>query len=132
MILDIQNDYFTDQARMPVAKQQIEATLNGINDLIKRAEKSNVPIIYIKNEFERTQLLSNLLRKFTTLKGSKGAELDERLLRAEGAYFSKIKADAFSSPSLITYLKNNGINELIITGVFIEGCVSCNCRRGSI
>lgn len=42
MVLDIQNDYFSDQARMTVAKHQIEPTINGINDLIKRAKKSNV------------------------------------------------------------------------------------------
>ncbi|MFF2176487.1 cysteine hydrolase family protein [Lysinibacillus sp. NPDC058147] len=124
MVLDIQNDYFSDQARMTVAKHQIEPTINSINDLIKRAEKSNVPIIYIRNEFARTDVLSNLLRKFTALKGSKGAELDDRLSKVKGAYFSKKKADAFSNPSLITYLNNNGINKLIVTGVFIEGCVT--------
>jgi len=42
LVLDIQNDYLSTQARMPVAKHQIESTLNCINDLIKRAEKSNV------------------------------------------------------------------------------------------
>jgi nicotinamidase-related amidase len=89
MILDIQNDYFSDRARMPVAKHQIKTTLKSINNLIKSAEKSNVSILYIRNEFERTQLISNLLRKFTALKGSVGAELDERLVKAEGAYFSK-------------------------------------------
>ncbi|MFJ6208723.1 cysteine hydrolase family protein [Lysinibacillus sp. NPDC092081] len=119
LILDIQNDYL-----LPIAKHQIEPTLNGINDLIKSAEKSNVPIIYIRKVFERTQILSNLLRKFTALKGSKGAELDERLIRAKGAYFSKKKADAFSNPSLSTYLNNNDIKDLIVTGVFIEGCVT--------
>ncbi|MGE7693868.1 cysteine hydrolase family protein [Lysinibacillus sp. NPDC094177] len=124
MVLDIQNDYLSNHARMPIAEHQIEPTLNGINDLIKSAEKSNVPILYIRNEFERTQLLSNLLRKFTALKGSKGAELDEQLIRAKGAYFSKKKADAFSNPSLITYLNKHGINELIVSGIFIEGCVT--------
>ncbi|MFJ3386982.1 cysteine hydrolase family protein [Lysinibacillus sp. NPDC086135] len=124
MVLDIQNDYLSNQARMPVAKHQIEPILKGINDLIKRAERSNVPILYIRNEFERKQVLSNLLRKFTALKGSKGAEMDKRLLKAEGVYFSKNKADAFSNPSLMKYLNNNGIHELIVTGVFIEGCVT--------
>ncbi|WP_157804196.1 cysteine hydrolase family protein [Lysinibacillus xylanilyticus] len=124
LVLDIQNDYLSTQARMPVAKHQIESTLNCINDLIKRAEKSNVPILYIKNEFERMQLFTNFLRKFTALKGSKGAELDERLLIRDGPNFSKNEADAFSNPSLITYLNNNGINDLIVTGIFIEGCVT--------
>lgn len=122
MVLDIQNDYLSNQARMPVAKHQIEPILKGINDLIRRAEKSNVPILYIRNEFERKQILSYLLRKFTALKGSKGAEM--RLLKAEGVCFSKNKADAFNNPSLMKYLNNHGIHELIVTGVFIEGCVT--------
>ncbi|MEX3747147.1 hypothetical protein [Lysinibacillus xylanilyticus] len=51
LVLAIQNDYCSDQARMPVAKQ-IEPILNGINDLIKRAERLIIPILYIRNEFE--------------------------------------------------------------------------------
>ena len=42
----------------------------------------------------------------------------------EGEYFSKNKADAFSNPDLATYLSQQKINELIVTGVFVEGCVS--------
>lgn len=41
LVLDVQIDYFSD------------------NDLIKRAEELKIPIIYIRNELERTQLLSN-------------------------------------------------------------------------
>ncbi|MGA3674419.1 hypothetical protein [Lysinibacillus agricola] len=58
LVLDSQNDYCSDQARMPVAKQ-IEPILNGINNLIKRAERLMIPILYIRNEFERKQLLSH-------------------------------------------------------------------------
>lgn len=32
--------------------------------------------------------------------------------------------DAFSNPSFMKYLNNNGIHELIVTGVFIEGYVT--------
>ncbi|MGE7691238.1 cysteine hydrolase family protein [Lysinibacillus sp. NPDC097214] len=42
--------------------------------------------------------------------------------------FSKNRADAYSNPSLVTYLKNNEINELIVTGVFIEGCVTATVK----
>lgn len=66
---------------MPVAKHQMEPILKGINDLIRRSEKSKVPILYNRNEFERKQILSNLLRKFTAS------------LKAEGVYFFKNKAD---------------------------------------
>ncbi|WP_323655513.1 isochorismatase family protein [Lysinibacillus xylanilyticus] len=52
MVLDIQNDFLSNQARIPVANHQIELILKGINDLIRRAEKPNVPILYIRKEFE--------------------------------------------------------------------------------
>lgn len=124
LILDIQNDYMSDQARLPIAKQQMESTINCINILIHKVQEQQISIIYIRNEFKRTQILSNLFRKFTALKGTKGAEFDERLALVEGKYFSKNKADAFSNPDLATYLSKQHINELIVLGVFVEGCVS--------
>ncbi|TDX99749.1 UNVERIFIED_CONTAM: hypothetical protein BJ099_11570 [Lysinibacillus xylanilyticus] len=42
LILDIQNDYLSTQARMPVAKHQIESTLNCINDLKSRMSLSSI------------------------------------------------------------------------------------------
>jgi len=123
LILDIQNDYRSDQARLPIAKQQMESTIKSINNLIGKAKEQEVPIVYIRNEFERTQI-SNLFRKFTAIKGTKGAEFDERLVIVKGKYFSKNKADAFSNPDLATFLSQQNINELIVTGVFVEGCVS--------
>ncbi|MGE7110138.1 cysteine hydrolase family protein [Lysinibacillus sp. NPDC047702] len=123
LILDIQNDYISDQARLPIAKQQMQSTISCINVLIQKAREQGIPIVYIRNEFEQTQI-SNLFRKFTALKGTKGAEFDERLVMVDGAYFSKNKADAFSNPDLATYLSQQKINELIVTGVFVEGCVN--------
>lgn len=74
LILDIQNDYMSDQARLPIAKQQMESTIKSINNLIGKAKEQEVPIVYIRNEFERTQI-SNLFRKFTAIKGTKGLNL---------------------------------------------------------
>jgi len=39
LILDIQNDYMSDQARLPIAKQQMEPTINCINVLIQKAKE---------------------------------------------------------------------------------------------
>ncbi len=81
----------SDQARLPIAKQQMESTINCINILIHKVQEQQISIIYIRNEFKRTQILSNLFRKFTALKGTKGAEFDERLVLVEGNIFQKIK-----------------------------------------
>jgi maleamate amidohydrolase len=106
LILDIQKDYISDQARLSVAKHQIEPMLMCINTIINKANEYGIPVIYIGNEFEPKQLISNIFRKNATIKGTHGAELDERLLMVNDIYFPKNKAGALSNLELVSYLNN--------------------------
>jgi maleamate amidohydrolase len=124
MILDIQKDFVGEQARMPVAKHQINPMLQNINKVIEKANKLNMPIIYIGNEFTRTQFIANWFRNQAALKGESGTELDERLLVVNDIYFPKKQGDAFSNSHLIDYMNTSGIQHLVISGLFAEGCVS--------
>lgn len=54
--------------------------------------------------------------------------MDERLVRIDGMFFSKNKPNAFNNPNLVTYLKNNDINDFIGTDAFIEGCVTATVK----
>jgi len=107
LIYIFQNDYRNDQARLPIAKQQ-----KSIINLIQKAKEQEVPIVYIRNEFERTQI-SNLFRKFTAIKGTEEAEFEWK-----ESIFQKIKR------MHLTFLTQQNMNELIVTDVFVEGCVS--------
>lgn len=128
LVLDIQKDFIGEHARMPVAKQQIEPMLKSINAMIEDAQVAGRPVIYIGNEFEPRQWLSNFFRKHAALKGSEGAALDERLRRVSDLYFSKKQGDAFSNSELVHYLHKNDITHVIICGVFIEGCVTATAK----
>lgn len=69
-------------------------------------------------------IIANFLTKKSALKGSEGAELDERLLRVNDIYFSKNKSSALSNPDLVSYLTTNGIKDIVIVGLFTEACVA--------
>jgi nicotinamidase-related amidase len=52
LVLDIQKDFISDQARMSVAKHQIEPMLEKVNTIIVQFSSHGIPVVYIGNEFE--------------------------------------------------------------------------------
>ena len=82
-----------------------------------------LPIIYVRNEFERVQFLPNLFRNNAAIKGSPGTLLDDRLHVVTDVYFSKKTGSALTNPLLVQYLTKNAIRCLVIVGLFSEGCV---------
>jgi len=123
LVLDVQNDFTNDNARMPVAKKQVMPMITCINNVIEKAMKENIHIIYIGNEFEKNQYVSNWFRKNASLKGSEGAKLNEQLKIVGNLYFSKKQGNAFSNSSLVRYITDNHIKDVYVVGLFAEGCV---------
>ncbi|MGP1906763.1 cysteine hydrolase family protein [Metabacillus sp. JX24] len=124
LVLDIQKGFIGQKARMPAAAHQIEPMLENVNDIVEKADHKKIPVVYIGNEYEPKQFMANFLTKKSALKGSEGAELDERLLRVKDCYFSKSKSSALSNPELVAYLTANRIKHLVIVGLFAEACVA--------
>ncbi|MDF2720863.1 MAG: cysteine hydrolase [Paenibacillus sp.] len=128
LILDIQKDFVGAAARMPVAPHHIEPMIDNINALAEKAKLAGIPVVYVGNEFPKTQWIANWFRRQAAVEGSDGAQLDERLHQAKDAYFSKKRGDALSNRQLRQYLKDRGIRHVIITGLFAEGCVTATAR----
>lgn len=124
LILDIQKGFIGNNARMPVAKHQIEPMLERINRVVENADSQGIPVVYIGNEYEPNQFIVNFLTKNSALKGSEGAELDDRLLKVSNLYFSKNKGNALSNSELVSYLIANEIKHIVIVGLFAEACVA--------
>jgi maleamate amidohydrolase len=124
LVLDIQKGFISDNARMPVAKHQIEPMLEKVNRIIEKADSIGIPVVYVGNEFEPKQFIANFFTKNSALKGSEGSELDERLLKVNNHYYAKNKSNAFSNSELVSYLKANEVKNLVIVGLFAEGCVA--------
>ncbi|RDI45614.1 cysteine hydrolase family protein [Falsibacillus pallidus] len=123
LILDIQKDFVLPSGRFPIAEHQMLPIISRINEVSELFHLSNLPVIYIGNEFERKQIIGNFFRNGAALKGSQGAELDDRLTRVNDIYFSKKQGNALTNTMLTNYLRNNKAKHLFIMGVFAEGCI---------
>ncbi len=128
LVLDVQEDFVGEHARMPVAKSHVKPMLDVINRVIEQAHPLGMPIIYIGNEFERSQWFTNWFRNHAAIKGQPGAMLDKRLRVGSDLYFSKKVGDAFSNPQLADFLAKHESQHLVILGLFTEGCVSATAK----
>jgi nicotinamidase-related amidase len=121
-IIDIQNDFTGQNAKMPIDKAQADEIIKNINKLIEHAQWLHLAVMYIGNEYSLFDPL-NLFRNFAAIKGSEGANLDPRLIVINRNYFTKSKSDAFSNPELMEFLKHNEIGEVLVAGVYAEACI---------
>lgn len=122
LVLDMQEDFLGDKARMPIAKEQIPAVTAVVNSLIDEFEKNGQPIIYIKSEFPKIAL-GNKIRHFAAIKGSPGTKIYNKIRVCGDAIFSKKVPDAFSNSDFENYLVANRIGRLVVTGVYADQCV---------
>ena len=77
LVLDIQNDFTGDRAKMPVDGQQVGTVIKNLNKIIDRAKDIGLTIIYIGNEYSKFDIL-NIFRNFASLKGTAGAQVRQQ------------------------------------------------------
>ena len=122
LILDIQDDFTGNNAKMPMDSVQTNQMIQNLNNLLTKLAPSNYEIIYIGNEFSRFDFL-NLFRNFAAIKGTRGTKQDSRLNIISENYFPKNKENAFTNPALDSFLKSKSVKELFISGLKSEACV---------
>ena len=122
LVLDMQEDFLGENAKMPIAREQIPAITTVINGLIDEFERNGQEIIYIKSEFPKIAL-GNRIRHHAAIKGSSGTNFYGKIRISGKSIFSKKKPDAFSNPEFEKYLAANQVRRLVITGVYADQCV---------
>ena len=122
LILDIQNDFTSSTAKLPVDPNQAREIIANINKLTAYTQLNGLTPIYIGNEFSRNDIL-NIFRNFAAIIGSEGCKIDERLNVVNNNYFSKNRSSAFTSKRLTAFLKLHNADELYIAGLYGEACV---------
>lgn len=116
IVIDIQNDYFPD-GNFPL--WNTDKTLNNILSAIKSAQNKDIPIILIQH------VSSDPHAQFFA-KGSKGVKLHPLILERTPNAKIVIKnyADAFYQTELEKVLSEYDVNELLITGMMTQNCVT--------
>jgi nicotinamidase-related amidase len=123
LLIDFQKDFFAADGRMSLTSEQAEYLIVVANRLIDLFHNNRGVVIFIGSEFNKTDFVGNLFRRFSALKGSDGAHLDPRINSKGCPYFPKSKSDAFSNPDLDAYLKKHRVTSIYMCGVYSEGCI---------
>ena len=129
-IIDLQKDLTTSNGLTPVNISKTALILEKLNKLIPLVTKDKWYICYTQNEYEK-DLVFNLLTNNSLMPGSKGAELDDRLLQQPQALVIKKNIrDAFSNPQLDSFLNSKDIGNIYISGIDAKYCVNSTIEAG--
>ncbi len=107
---------------------QAESLINHVNKLVAAAVEKGWMVIWVRSEVNNP--LITILNS-TLAKGSKGAELDERLDTSVGQVLVKKKSDSFNDTPLDAILEANGIGRLVLAGLDAEHCVYSTVRAAA-
>lgn len=125
LVIDIQEDYTGPQARKRFRDgDRIVAVSNA---LIAQAQSQGMPVVYIQNHVDNP-LLAWMLGGVNA-PGAPGTEMDARLPRFPGLRtYSKNRSDAFANPALDAYLREQRVDQLLITGLDAAYCVNATTQ----
>jgi nicotinamidase-related amidase len=128
LLVDFQEDFLGEEAAMPVDSVQGMHARSAASNLLAMAKQEGLPVILIGNEFPESALLANFFRRNAAVAGQPGTDLIKEVPRGAGTYFSKAHADAFTNAELDAHLREIGIGQLVIAGVFADNCVLATVR----
>lgn len=128
IILDFQNDFFGQNAKLPVDSAQGVRAIATVQALLSSIDTSATRVVYIGNEFPKSDRIANWFRNGAAIQGTSGAELLTEIPNDLGPYFSKQEGDAFSNAQLGAWLQQQNISRITIAGVFADQCVMATAR----
>jgi maleamate amidohydrolase len=128
LLIDFQCDFLADDARMPVARDQVEPVMKATRAAVDRAKVRGDLVVLIGNEYKRRDFIGNVLRHHAAVAGSTGSKWDSRFEVDGAMYLPKWKADAFCNPSLRQILVDHGIQRVALAGLFAKACVSATAK----
>jgi nicotinamidase-related amidase len=128
LLLDFQRDFLADDGRMPVARVHVAPVLAAARRAAEQALLSGDLVVKVGNEFRRSDIIGNLLRRRAAIVDSAGTAWDERIDVDRALYVPKSAASAFTNPALGAALEERDIRHLMIAGLFARGCVRATAR----
>lgn len=121
MLLDLQNDFLKQDGRLPVHAHYSEKIIDYLNNQIDYSEFDEV--ISVENSFSKYDVIGNLFRKWSAIKGTRGQRFDDRLKVKPDKRFYKSFPNALSNKELKHYLMDRRPDGIYVAGVFTHQCV---------
>jgi nicotinamidase-related amidase len=128
LVIDLQENLLNPESRLHVDSPSIEPLCSRVNLMIKQYNQKGWPVLYVVNEW--TNPILNWVTGNVVKKGAKGTGIDPRIERVNQTIYIKSAGDALSNKDLLCFLKEQGIQELTLTGVFSNQCVKETLKSG--
>ncbi|MDP4262829.1 MAG: cysteine hydrolase [Bacteroidota bacterium] len=128
LVIDVQENLVNPASKMHMEKTGIDSFLNNVNKSIDDFKARGLPVLYTVNEWSNPVL--NWLTGNVCKKGGKGTGLDKRVRIVNDKVYVKSRMNVLTNKKLVSYLKDNSITELYITGLFAEACVKATVKAG--
>jgi maleamate amidohydrolase len=128
LLIDFQDDFLSDDGRMPVARNQVEPMLAATRAAITQAQARGDLIVQIGNEFRSRDLIGNLMRRGAAISDRPGTRWDPRFAAPGAVYLAKWKSDAFCNPALAKLLHEHRIQAVILAGLYARACVAATAK----
>ena len=122
VVIDIQKNITNKNGKLVTNLKQTDQIIENTNKIIANAKRLKLEVIYITNEFKKNSLV-NIITGGALGEGNPMALMDERIKIVSKNHFIKNIMDSFSNKEFESFLINNQINHLIITGLDAEACV---------
>lgn len=117
LIIDVQEGLFGPSPK----PHQVDQVVDKINQLITKAERNNVPVIYIQHEHQHyLPYQADAWKIYQPLN-----TIDN------GYYIRKTTPDSFLNTELLNLLQRLAVNKLVVCGYASEFCVDTTIRRAA-
>lgn len=114
LVVDVQNALVADEP------YNIETVLENIGRLAGACREKNIPVLYVQHDGGKGDALE---------KGTAGWQIHSAVAPVQSEKtFDKACNSAFKNTKLHAYLSENGITDLILTGMQTEYCIDATCK----
>jgi nicotinamidase-related amidase len=120
IVIDMINAYEHEDAESLVPS--VRKALPGIRELIERARRASVDVIYVNDNFGRWRSHHDELLD-AALKGPHGELVDPIRPDADSLFVVKARHSIFYQTPLEYLLENNGVQHIMLCGQVTEQCV---------
>lgn len=128
LVVDVQRG-FTDP-RCPLGAEA-DAMVNAVGGLVSTARSASIPIVYTICFWTDSTWSLKIPAQRVLQPGSEWVELDPRITaEPEDLVVHKNFASAFFATSLDEYLRDNGVDTLVVAGMTTSGCVRASVVDG--
>jgi len=120
LVIDVQNEYFPGGA-LPVTHP--EGSLKKITDAMDGAAEAGIPIVVIQHGTEDAEAKA-------FVKGTRGWRLKGEVeVRKRAVVIEKTLPGSFTGTNLESWLKENGVDTVVIAGYMTQMCCDTTARQ---